>query len=168
MANAAVQYVVVDSERAGPPKHDLREGVGQQERKGIRMKGRFHIVWALALAGWLPLLSAAPAAADDAALAKAQENYQTYCKKCHGEHGKGDGPGAAMLNPKPRDFADCANMQKRSDDELFKVISEGGEAVKMSADMQPWGGTLSDAEIHGLMSFVRSFCKQAAPGAAEK
>ena len=68
-----------------------------------------------------------------------------------------------MLNPKPRDFADCQNMQKRSDDELFKVISEGGEAVKMSADMQPWGGTLSDAEIHGLVKFVRSFCKRAAP-----
>lgn len=129
------------------------------------MKGRLNFVWAMALAGWLPLLASTPAAADDAALAKAQESYQTYCKKCHGEHGKGDGPGAAMLNPKPRDFADCQNMQKRSDDELFKVISEGGEAVKMSADMQPWGGTLSEPEIHALVQFVRSFCK---PGGAEK
>jgi len=125
-------------------------------------------VCALALAGWWPLLACVPAAADDAAAAKAQENYRTYCRKCHGEHGKGDGPGAAMLNPKPRDFADCQNMQKRSDDELFKVISEGGEAVKMSPDMQPWGGTISDDEIHALVSFVRSFCKPPAPGAAEK
>jgi mono/diheme cytochrome c family protein len=126
------------------------------------------LLCALLLAGGLPLLRPAPAAAEDAAPAKAQENYQTFCRKCHGDQGKGDGPGAAMLNPKPRDFADCANMQKRSDDELFKVISQGGESVGMSADMQAWGGTLSDDEIHALVKFVRSFCKQPAAGATHK
>jgi mono/diheme cytochrome c family protein len=123
------------------------------------MKKLYSIACALTLASWLPCLTCRPVAAQDAA-AKATENYQTYCRKCHGEHGKGDGPGAAMLNPKPRDFADCANMQKRSDEELLKVISQGGEAVGMSADMQPWGGTISDDEIRGLIKFVRSFCKQ--------
>jgi mono/diheme cytochrome c family protein len=91
---------------------------------------------------------------------KARENYQSYCVKCHGEQGKGDGPGSALLKPKPRDFADCANMLKRKDDELFKVISEGGESIGMSADMQEWGGTLSEAEIRELVKFVRTFCKQ--------
>jgi cytochrome c oxidase cbb3-type subunit 3 len=134
----------------------------------MRMKKRHSLAAALVLAGWLPLLGSTPVAADDAAAAKPQENYGTYCKKCHGEHGKGDGPGAAMLKPKPRDFADCENMQKRSDDELFKVISEGGEAVGMSADMQPWGGTLSDDDIHALVKFVRSFCRQPAPGGGPK
>ena len=132
------------------------------------MKRRHGFAAALVLAGWLPLLGSTPAAADDAVAAKAQENYGTYCKKCHGDHGKGDGPGSAMLNPKPRDFADCQNMQKRSDDELFKVISEGGEAVKMSPDMQAWGGTLSDDDIHALVKFVRSFCQQPATGGTQK
>jgi mono/diheme cytochrome c family protein len=108
------------------------------------------------------------ASADDSEMAKAHENYQSYCQKCHGEQGKGDGPGAAMLNPKPRDFADCANMQKRSDTELVKVIGEGGESIGMSADMQPWGGTLSEAEIQSLIKFVRSFCKQPAAAAPPK
>jgi len=120
---------------------------------------RSHFLCAVVLAAALPLY-AVPARAEDTGLAKATENYQTYCRKCHGESGKGDGPGAAMLNPKPRDFADCTSMQKHSDDEMFKVISEGGDAVGMSADMQPWGGTLSDQEIHDLMKFVRSFCKK--------
>jgi len=132
------------------------------------MKILYRVVCAAALACWLPCLSPRPASADDAALAKAAENYQIYCKKCHGENGKGNGPGAAMLNPKPRDFADCANMQKRSDAELFKVISEGGDAVGMSADMQPWGGTLSADEIHGLVKYVRHFCKQPASGTSTK
>jgi len=121
---------------------------------------RVHLLTYVALiAGGMPVASMR-ASADDAADAKVHENYQTYCRKCHGDQGKGDGPGAAMLNPKPRDFADCANMKKRSDDELFKVISEGGESIGMSADMQPWGGTLSDDEIRQLIKFVRSFCKQ--------
>jgi len=131
------------------------------------MKRVQRLLCALVLVGGLPLLRPAPAAAEDAAPAKAQEDYQTFCRKCHGDQGKGDGPGAAMLNPKPRDFADCANMQKRSDDELFKVISQGGDSIGMSADMQPWGGTLSDDEIHGLIKFVRSFCKQPPAGNAE-
>ena len=118
----------------------------------------------LVLVGWLPLLRSTPAAADETPTAK--ENFQTYCVKCHGENGKGDGPGAAMLNPKPRDFADCQNMQKRPDAELFKVISEGGEAAGMSADMQPWGGTLSDDDIHALVKFVRGFCKKPPAAAA--
>ena len=109
---------------------------------------------------FLGLTGARLATAEDADLSKAHENYKSYCVKCHGEEGKGNGPGAAMLNPKPRDFADCANMGKRTDDELFKVISEGGESIGMSADMQPWGGTLNDEDIHQLVKFVRSFCKK--------
>jgi len=63
-----------------------------------------------------------PAAADDGQMAKARENYQSNCVKCHGEGGKGDGPGAAMLKPKPRDYTDCKAMQAKKDEELFKAI----------------------------------------------
>jgi mono/diheme cytochrome c family protein len=113
----------------------------------------------VALTVILPLV-AQHATADDAGLAKARENYQSYCAKCHGEQGKGDGPGAAMLNPKPRDYTDCKVMQNKKDEELIKVITDGGEAAGMSADMQPWGGTLSADDIRELVKFVRGFCKQ--------
>ena len=101
-----------------------------------------------------------PAAADDGQMAKARENYQSNCVKCHGEGGKGDGPGAAMLNPKPRDYTDCKAMQAKKDEELFKAIKDGGDSVGLSADMQPFGGKLSDDEIHALVTFIRGFCKQ--------
>lgn len=91
---------------------------------------------------------------------RAHENYSDFCAKCHGDNGKGNGPSAATLNPKPRDYTDCKAMEGKTDAELFKVISEGGEAAGMSPDMQPWGGTLSDEEIHELVKFVRSFCKK--------
>ena len=78
--------------------------------------GKSHgFVYAIALAGGLLLLRALPAAADDAELAKAKENYQSYCRKCHGDEGKGDGPGAAMLKPKPSDYTDCKTMKAKKD-----------------------------------------------------
>ncbi len=123
------------------------------------MRRRRLLGYAILSVGYLVLLCPRLVTADDAALAKARENYQSYCQKCHGENGKGDGPGAAMLNPKPRDYTDCKAMQGKKDDELFKVIKEGGDSIGLSADMQPFGGNLSDDEIHEMVKFVRGFCK---------
>jgi mono/diheme cytochrome c family protein len=123
------------------------------------MRKRYGFATLVALAATLPLI-VARANADDAGLKRARENYQSYCAKCHGEQGKGDGPGAAMLNPKPRDYTDCKVMQNKKDEELIKVITDGGEAAGLSPDMQPWGGTLSADEIRELVKFVRGFCKQ--------
>ncbi len=116
------------------------------------------LVCAIWSAGWLGLACTRALAADDSGAAR--ENYQRYCQKCHGEQGKGDGPGAAMLNPKPRDYTDCKTMQSKKDEDLFKVIKDGGDSMGLSADMQPFGGNLSDDEIHQLVKFVRGFCKQ--------
>jgi cytochrome c553 len=114
----------------------------------------FHLlVCGLLFGGILAL--ARPAQAADAA-----QNYHDFCTKCHGDEGKGNGPSAATLNPKPRDYTDCKVMQNKKDDELIKAITEGGESVGMSADMQPWGGTLSAEEIRDLLKLVRGFCKQ--------
>jgi mono/diheme cytochrome c family protein len=123
------------------------------------MKTPYRLACALTAAATL-LLVRSNARADDASTAKAGENYKSYCAKCHGESGKGDGPGAAMLNPKPRDYTDCKVMQNKKDDELIKVITDGGDSIGLSADMQPWGGTLNADEIKDLLKFVRGFCKQ--------
>jgi mono/diheme cytochrome c family protein len=117
--------------------------------------------WSVCALVWLGSLALVGSVrADDAAMAKAQENYKSYCAKCHGESGKGDGPGSTMLNPKPRDYTDCKVMQSKKDDEIIKVITDGGDSIGLSADMQPWGGTLKADEIKDLVKFVRGFCKQ--------
>lgn len=104
------------------------------------------------------VMSGVTANADD--LADAKQNYQTFCSKCHGDTGKGDGASAATLSTKPRDFADCARMAKESDEVLFKVIKDGGKANGFSADMQAWSQGFDDGEIHGLVAYVRTFCKK--------
>jgi cytochrome c oxidase cbb3-type subunit 3 len=107
----------------------------------------------------LASLCLAPAAwAADMAAAK--QNYDTFCVKCHGQNGKGDGPAAGTLSTKPRDFTDCAAMSKVSDATLFNVIKNGGAAAGLSKDMQAWSSGFEDDEIHDLVAYVRTFCKQ--------
>ena len=93
-------------------------------------------------------------------LAAAKQNYDTFCVKCHGANGKGDGPAAATLATKPRDYTDCARMAKESDDKLFNVIKNGGKANGLSGDMQAWSSGFDDDEIHDLVAYVRTFCKK--------
>jgi mono/diheme cytochrome c family protein len=63
---------------------------------------------------------------------------------------------AAGLDPKPARHTDGSYMNALSDEHLFRVIKEGGAAVGKSPLMAPWGGTLSDAQVHDLVAFTRS------------
>lgn len=84
--------------------------------------------------------------------------YGQFCATCHGQSGKGDGPAAAALNPKPRDHTDKEYMSKLSDEELLKVIKEGGQAIGKSNLMPPWGAALKDDQIKDVIAYVRSLC----------
>lgn len=106
----------------------------------------------------------APAAGGDqlkvsaAAKGAARAIYAQRCVTCHGESGKGDGPGGKALNPKPRSFADAAWQAKTSTDHLRKVILKGGTAVGLSALMPPNPDLEAKPEvIDGLVSIVRGF-----------
>lgn len=93
-------------------------------------------------------------------LKAAKAKYDQLCAGCHGAGGKGDGAAAAALNPKPGDFTDCKEMGKYSDDFLRKIIKEGGQAVKKSPMMPPWGTSLKDPEIQNLVAYIKGFCKK--------
>ncbi len=47
-------------------------------------------------------------------------------------------------------------MNALSNEHLFKVVKEGGAAVGKSAMMAPWGASMSDDEILGLVTFLRT------------
>jgi cytochrome c oxidase cbb3-type subunit III len=85
--------------------------------------------------------------------------YGQYCVTCHGQSGKGDGPGAAALNPKPRDHTDKEYMSKLADDDIFKVIKNGGASIGKSPLMPPWGATLKDDQIQDVVAYVRTLSK---------
>ena len=79
--------------------------------------------------------------------------YADRCALCHGPEGKGDGPAAAGLNPKPRNHTDGAYMSTRTDADLIQVIKNG------KGGMPAWGAVLSDQEIAAVLKHVRSLAK---------
>ena len=92
----------------------------------------------------------APAAGATAGVVDGAKIYAEKCSVCHGASGKGDGPGGAALNPKPRDHTNGAYMNTRTDDQLLEVIRNG------KGNMPAWKSVLNDEEIHAVLKHVRS------------
>jgi mono/diheme cytochrome c family protein len=76
-----------------------------------------------------------PVAEDPAATAR--ELFRVRCSVCHGPTGRGDGPGGAALNPKPRAFTDSVWQDSVKDEPIGTIIVKGGPAVGKSPGMPP-------------------------------
>jgi mono/diheme cytochrome c family protein len=80
--------------------------------------------------------------------------YTDNCLTCHGESGKGDGPGGTSLKIKPADLTEVAAND--DDDRIFWIVSEGGVPAGKSEDMKPWKDTLSQDEIWQVITYMRT------------
>jgi mono/diheme cytochrome c family protein len=91
-------------------------------------------------------------------LAEAKTIFASRCVPCHGANGHGDGPGAAALTPKPRDFHDAQWQSATKDAEIDQAIRFGGAAVGKSPAM-PSNPDLLDkpAVVAGLRQTIRNF-----------
>ena len=88
------------------------------------------------------------------------ELYKTYCTQCHGVTGDGKGVNAVHMSVQPRDHTDTKEMSARTDEDLFKVIQQGGKSINKSILMPVWGGNFSDDDIHALVAHLRKLCCQ--------
>jgi mono/diheme cytochrome c family protein len=104
-------------------------------------------VAAAVLIGATLLFAVTPLYAQEAA-----ETYSQKCASCHGADGKGDGPTAQYLNPKPSDFA--VSLKGKSDAWIAKSITGGGPAVGESSIM-PSYPNLSVDQTKALEAYVR-------------
>ena len=84
--------------------------------------------------------------------------YKEYCVQCHGVEGKGDGPGAKGLDPKPAVHADLP-LADYPEDYLYNLIYYGGKSVGKSPNMPDWGMTLSPQNIADVIAHLRSTFK---------
>jgi mono/diheme cytochrome c family protein len=90
--------------------------------------------------------------------ADARKLFSSKCVVCHGDHGAGDGPGAAALNPKPRAFGDAAWQASVTDEHIKKTIVEGGAAVGKSPAMAANPDLANKPEqLAALVKMVRDF-----------
>jgi mono/diheme cytochrome c family protein len=92
--------------------------------------------------------------------ARGAKFYKIYCTQCHGMEGKGDGPGAAGLDPKPAVHADLP-LSDYPEDYLFNVVYYGGKTVGKSPNMPDWGLTLPPQDLADLIAYLRATFKGA-------
>jgi mono/diheme cytochrome c family protein len=104
-----------------------------------------------------PGAAAFHAPTDSASLAAGAKLFAKNCATCHGASGRGDGPTGRALTPRPRNFTDPKQFKSKTDEEIFKVISKGGAASKLSAAMPPWGSILKREQIWQLIGYIQTF-----------
>ena len=103
-----------------------------------------------------PAAAAAPSVTP-AMLERGREIYKANCVPCHGASGKGDGPGAGVLKPPPRDHTDRAYMSTLTDKQIADVIQMGG-AIK-GRPLMPSHPQIRGADMDALVAHVRSLAK---------
>lgn len=107
--------------------------------------------------------SASAAAAETVAkvdAAQAKEIFTSRCAACHGADGRGDGPGAAALSPKPRNYHDRDWQKSVSDEQIKKAITYGGAAIGKSPMMPASPDLDSKPEVvDGLVQLIRDLGK---------
>jgi cytochrome c551/c552 len=91
---------------------------------------------------------------------EAKNLFQMRCAICHGQSGKGDGPGAASLDPKPRDYTNKEWQASVTDEDLRKIIVGGGQSVGKSPIMPPNPDLGQKPEVlSGIIAIIRGFAQ---------
>jgi mono/diheme cytochrome c family protein len=79
--------------------------------------------------------------------------FLEYCAKCHGKDGTANTPKGKQLMA--RDYTDAEWQSSKTDAQLIKTVTEGGE------DMPAFGKKLSKEQIESLVkNDVRGFAKK--------
>lgn len=92
-----------------------------------------------------------PIPSDKESIERGRRAYLTFCGACHGEKGRGDGPEAVKLNPKPSDLSNLGTA--RSDYQIFLQMSLGGLAMPQQRVH------LSEKERWDIVNFLRTLSK---------
>lgn len=95
---------------------------------------------------------------------EARAAFTQRCVPCHGAEGRGNGPSAAALNPKPRNYRDPEWQKTVSDEHIALTILMGGAAMGKSPSM-PGNPDLTEKPevVTELVKLLRAFGKEANP-----
>jgi mono/diheme cytochrome c family protein len=87
--------------------------------------------------------------------AHAKSTFAMDCAICHGENGNGKGELVADMQLKMKDFTDPSILKDKSDGEIFTMIKNGDDKLKMPAE----GPRAKDEAIWNLVIYLRSLAK---------
>jgi mono/diheme cytochrome c family protein len=110
----------------------------------------------------LILWSTAVAAQNDPAgvePAKAREIFDQMCAGCHGTEGNGQEGTKSGFVPRVGTLANKEYMAGVPDAYVEMIIKKGGAYMGKIATMPAWEKRLSEGEILGLVTHIRTFTK---------
>ena len=79
------------------------------------------------------------------------QTYEANCQICHGAAGRGNGPGAAGLDPPPADLV--VHVPHHTEGDLFRFIHDGIPGTSMA----PLEEQLTDEEIWHVINYIKTF-----------
>jgi mono/diheme cytochrome c family protein len=82
--------------------------------------------------------------------ATGRDLYRLRCAACHGAEGRGDGPVAASLNPRPTNFVDSTQHSARTDSAVAEVIMRGRGAMPAFERM------LTRVQVDSVVAYLRT------------
>jgi len=95
-----------------------------------------------------------------------QRIFLQRCQTCHGPDGRGNGPAAPSMSPRPRDFTSGQFKYvstppgvPAADADLIRTVRDGLQASAMPY----FGDLLSEEEVRAVVAFLRSLGPRAAP-----
>lgn len=102
-------------------------------------------------------------AAFEVAGSSASGKFDMVCSRCHGLDGKGERQLDAQdgLAPRP-DFTDPAWQARATDEDIKRIVLEGGAAIGKSRDMPSFRGFLDEEELERMVERIRAFATDAA------
>lgn len=83
-------------------------------------------------------------------IARGRDFYMGNCFTCHGTTGRGDGPRAYFINPRPADFFADKYQNHYNRPTLFRAIRDG----KLGTEMPAWGKVLDRQQLADVTEFV--------------
>lgn len=83
-------------------------------------------------------------------VAAGRATYQAKCAICHGQRGKGDGPAALTMNPRPVDLT--VHVPQHAQGEIYYWISEGVGGTQMPG----WKDQLTEGERWQVVRFLQA------------
>lgn len=138
---------VASSAAAAPPPHRATT------RVAVRLWDCLFLVLVLSGSG-VGLLLAQPSDVLD----HGHTIYREHCMECHGETGKGDGPKAPFLSPRPGNLVSAA-VSAKTDKELLRTIAQGKPRTAMPA----WQDRLAVDDQQAALQYIRSLVRFSRP-----
>ena len=78
--------------------------------------------------------------------------YEAHCIPCHGRGGRGDGPSAYAMVPRPPDFTDPAVKDVLTKTRIIDAVTKGKRGTQMEGSKNK----LSAQDIQEVMEYIQS------------